>query len=342
MLQIVEHTEFVDDSSLKPFSTTTPYYKRCMQIKLQSERKVAYISPEQLAFPEDYADAPKFPDKFSVDGFILCVDVSTDYSHPSDAQREFFDRLLQHLISTKKPVIVACTKFDRAKPASIGAVQEILSHSKRQVPVVEVSAIKGVNVDTCFLVLACLFNTKNPKPRIFSYIEAKAQLDEKVQGNEIALQCMLDKRLKDFSVSLAEASQLLYPEMEYQVLVNLSGQQRVNRLIEAKLSYLKLQLIMSKTSRYLGLLPHILTTMLPTIDPEATLDSAKALLHASSKFSRYFVSVRNWKENTDFLKSATSESLVPFDILLENQGQTILKNHINEVRIVTFLSCMCV
>ncbi len=331
-LQILEHTEFVDDSSLKPFSTTKPYYKRCMQIKLQSGGKVAYISPEQLAFPEEYANVPKFPDKFSVDGFILCVDVSTDYSHPSDAQREFFDRLLQHLISTKKPVVVACTKFDRAKPASIGAVQEILSHSKRQVPVVEVSAVKGVNVDTCFLVLAHLIDTKKPKTRIVSYKESKEQLDERVRRNEEALQVVLDERLVDFSMSLTDAIRVLRPIMEYQILVDLSGQDRVNKLIRAKLNYLKLQLVKSKTGHFLGLLPHILMAMLPMLDLRATVESTKALLRRSNKFDKYFVDVKNWKESTDFLK-ADSEEVVPFDILFEEQGQVILESHMNEVRV---------
>lgn len=54
--QIIEHTEFVDDSSLKPFPSTKPYHKRCTQLKLQSGGKITYIEPDQLALPEQYED----------------------------------------------------------------------------------------------------------------------------------------------------------------------------------------------------------------------------------------------------------------------------------------------
>lgn len=335
-VQIVEHTEFVDDSSLKPFSTTKPYHKRCIQIKLQSGGKVTYIEPNQLALPEQYTNVPNFPEKFSVDGFILCVDVSTKFDTASDHQKEFFERLFTNLLGTKKPVVVACTKFDRAKPASVASVTDILSHSRKQVPVVEVSAMRGVNVDTCFLVLAHLIDTKKPKTRIMSYAESKAQLDERLRRNGEALQSVLDERLMDFSMSLEGASQCLKAIVEYQVLVDLSGIERVNKLVRAKLNYLKQQLIKSKTSHFVSLLPHILIAMVPYLELDATVDSVKALLRSSVKFDRYFVDVKNWKENTEYLKS-TSDDLVPFELLDEEQGAEILESHMNEVRVQLFI-----
>ncbi len=326
----MEHTEFVDDCTLKPFATTKPYHQRCMQIKLRSKGKVAYISPEQLSSPEDYTNAPRFPDKFSVDGFILCVDVSADHSHPSDTQRKYFDHLLQHLISTNKPIVVACMKFDHAKPASILTVQKILSHSKKQVPVVEVSSINGVNVATCFFVLAHLVNIKLPLTWIISYKKAKEHFDERVRRNQEVLQVVLDEKLTSFSMPLAEATSLLHSVMEYQVLVDLSGQKRVNMFIQEKLDHLN-ELVKSKTRHFLKLLPQALTAMLTMLDEGATVESATVLLRASSKFDEYFVDIRNWKESTDFLKS-TSKDLLPFDILLEEQGKAILENHLSKVR----------
>lgn len=327
----MEHTEFVDDSSLKPFSTTKPYHKRCIQLKLQSGGKVTYIEPNQLALPEDYTDVQKFPDKFAVDGFILCVDVSTQFDHPSDLQKEFFDRLLLSLLGSKKPVVVACTKFDRAKPASVTSVADIVGRSKKPVPVVEVSAVKGVNVDTCFLVLAHLVDAKKPKTRIVSYAESKAQLDERIRRNEEAFQYVLDERLVDFSMSVTAASECLKPIMEYQILIDLCGQDRVNKLIRAKLRYLKLQLVKSKTVQFVKLVPHILVAMLPDLKEEVTKETAKAKLRKSSKFEKYFVDVANWKENAEFLKS-TSEDTIPFGILEEDRGEELLGNHIDEVR----------
>lgn len=305
-----------------------------MQIKLQSGGKVTYFEPNQLALPEEYTDAPKFPDKYSVDGFIVCVDVSARFDHPSDQQKSFFEQLLPNLLSTKKPVVVACTKFDHAKQASVTSVSEIASRSrKQQVPMVEVSAVKGVNVDTCFLVLAHLIDPRKPKTKIISYAESKSLLDDRTRRNEEALQAVLDERLIDFSMSLEEASKSLKSVVEYQILVDLSGQERVNKLVRAKLNYLKLQLVKTKTSQFVDMLPHILLAMLPVLQLNATMDSAKALLRSSSKFSRYFAIVDNWKEDSNFLKYTSD--VVPFEFLEDKQGQEILDNHMNEVRVQT-------
>ena len=47
---VVEQTEFVDDSSFQPFKSgkTEPYYKRCASIKLQSAEKLVYFCKNQL------------------------------------------------------------------------------------------------------------------------------------------------------------------------------------------------------------------------------------------------------------------------------------------------------
>lgn len=303
----------------------------CIQVKLQSGGKVTYLEPNQLALPEHFTDVPKFPDKFTVDGFIVCVDVSTKFDDPSDPQKEFFHRLLDALLATKKPVVVACTKFDRAKPLSVMSVMEIVTHSKKQVPIVEVSALKGVNVDACFLVLAHLVDTKKPKTRIVPYAESKALLDERIRRNEEAFQYVLDERLTDFSMSLEEASKCLKSIVEYQILIDLCGQNRVNKLIQATLRYLKMQMVKSKTEQFLKTLPHVLVAMLPVVELEETTMVAKIRLRRSSKFERYFVDVENWRENSEFLKSQ-SEDVIPFGILEEDRGQEVLGSHIEEVR----------
>lgn len=48
--QVVEQTEFIDDSSFQPFKSgkTEPYYKRCVATKLSSAEKQMYICKNQL------------------------------------------------------------------------------------------------------------------------------------------------------------------------------------------------------------------------------------------------------------------------------------------------------
>ena len=48
--QVIEQTEFIDDSSFQPFKSgkQEPYYKRCATLKLQSSEKLMYICKDQL------------------------------------------------------------------------------------------------------------------------------------------------------------------------------------------------------------------------------------------------------------------------------------------------------
>lgn len=57
--QIVEQTEFIDDSSFQPFKSgkTDPYYKRCSATKLQSAEKLMYICKNQLGRSFHFTDA---------------------------------------------------------------------------------------------------------------------------------------------------------------------------------------------------------------------------------------------------------------------------------------------
>ena len=299
-----------------------------------------YIEPNQLALPEQYTDVTKFPDKFVVDGFVVCVDVSTKFNDPLNPQRDFFERLLGNLQGTKKPIVVACTKFDRAKAASLTAVGDIVSRSKKQLPIIEVSALKGVNVDTCFLVLAHLIDTRKPKTKTIPYSEAKVQLDERVRRNEEALQSVLDERLTDFSVEIEDACKMLKPIVEYQVLIDLCGTERVLKLVRAKLNYLKQLLIRNKTQHYEEMLPNILTAMVPKLPLDATPRSTVALLRRNSKFKTYFVDMKNWKENTEFLKVAVDDQM-PFDFLEEEQSLEALKKYIDEVSVNLRYVIMC-
>ena len=333
----MEHTEFIDDSCLKPFSATVPYCKRCTQLKLQCGGKIAYIEPNQITLPEQYTEVSKFPEKFAVKGYVVCVDVSTTFDDPENPQKEFLNHLLQNLQRTKKPVVIACTKFDRMKQASYDSVIEMMaSFKKLQLQLVEVSAVKGINVDTCFLVLAHLVDSKNPKTKIISYADSKSLLDEYVRRSKQALQCVLDKRLTDFSMCVEDARARLIETTEYQILVGLLGSLKVRKLIKAKLGYLKEQTIKDKTTHFLEMLPHILYAMLPELELNVTLHAAKEILRNSKKFKNYFVHVENWKENTEFLQCNDLDH-VPFD-LLENEGKKILEKHMNEVRVHPYIS----
>ena len=323
----------MDDSTLDPFPSNKPYHKRCTQIKLQSGGKVTYIEPDQLVLPENYKNVGRFPDKFIVDGYILCVDVSADFS--VSYHGEFFERLLKNLGETKKPIVIALTKYDRVNEAALSTVSEVVSRSKRhhQLRLIEVSAEKGVNVDLCFLVLAHLVDTTMPKTRIISYADAKAHLDERIRTNEEQFQEVLDKNLTDFSMRVEDASTQLSGAIEHLLLTELCGKQRVKRLIRAKLNYLHHAKVEATQAMYMYLehLPLILQTLLRDLPLDSTEKSALELLRSQVKFPKYFLDVENWREDAQFLKRA--DEVVPYSFLVENTE--ILQKFIDTVSHVT-------
>ena len=291
---------------------------------------MTYIEPDQLFLPEQYTDVGEFPDKFLVDGFIVCVDVSLDFEKPGNPQREFFDKLLHNLISTKKPVMVACTKFDRALDHSVAAVNDMVLKTKRQVPVIEVSALKGVNVDLCFLVLSHLVDAKKPRTRITPYSDAKQHLDDRVRRNEISFQYLMDNKLTDFSMSIAAASTMLQNEVEFQLLRELCGSERIHKLVRAKLTYLKKEAVGKKLAHTLEQLPAVLDTLLPELPLEANVDSCVQTLKEREKSVECLVDLENWREDDEYLKKTTV--VVPLSLFSEEQGREILQKHIDKVR----------
>lgn len=326
--QVVEHTEFVEDSSHKPFPSTKPYHKRCTQLKLQSGGKVAYVEPDQFALPDQYTDVENFPDKFVVEGFVVCVDVSMELSEQR-TQRDAFERLLHGITSTKKPTVVACTKFDGAVETSVAVVQDVVSHTKKQCPVIEVSAVKGINVDLCFLVLAHLIDSKKPKARVLSYADAHQQLEERVHRNELAFQAVLDRTITSFSLSVYQALAMLEKEVELGVLRDLSGSIRVRRLVRGKLNYLRQERVKALEQSFQETLPSQLPSLLPDLVPGATPTTVRLALKQHPQSRDIFKDVENWHEDIEFL--ALDSPLVPFSFLSEPTGEEILQHYIDEV-----------
>ena len=294
-----------------------------------------YINNDQLALPEEYTKVDKFPDKFHVDGFIVCVDVSTQFDDPSDPQKDFISRLLASLQQSKKPMVVAMTKFDQAIDSSVASVSEIVSKAKKQIPIVEVSASKGVNVDMCFLVLCHLVDPKTPKTRIIPYADAKSHLDDRIRKIETAFQDVLDKSVGDFSLSVYQVCDQLQSNVDYLLLCELKGIDRVHRLIRGKLAYLKKLKIGAKLACYQELLPCILDVLISKLSLNDNIESCGRAIRSSKKFLQYIVDIKDWRNDTAFLKS-TNDDVIPFGLLEEEVGVEILQSHIDKVN----LECM--
>ena len=230
----------------------------------------------------------------------------------------------------KTHAIVAFTKFDIAKETCIAAANEILAKTKRQLTVIEVSAVKGVNVDLCFLVLAHLIDSKLPRTKITSYAEADANLRERIRKNEETFQQVLDERVMDFSTPIHQARALVQNEVEYLLLQELCGKERLDRLIRAKLNYLKEVAVKQKVAHFLDHLQASFELFLHSLTLSDTVETCKLRIRQSSKFSSYFFVKKDWKEDFDLLKER-EVTRVPFS-LLDEEGAPSLRKHIETVR----------
>ena len=102
--QIIEQTEFCQDDSFNVFSSAQPYMKRAFATKNlpSASDKIAYYGPDQFADIQKYPNPEKFPDKFQIDRFVLCVGTSFNLAmSPLDTQK-YFEKLITEALQTKK------------------------------------------------------------------------------------------------------------------------------------------------------------------------------------------------------------------------------------------------
>ena len=165
-----------------------------------------------------------------------------------------------------------------------------------------------------------------------TYSESKSLLDNRIHNNEESFQKVLNINLIHFDIPLNDARKMLETHVEFKLLTELCGTERVNRLIKAKLRYLKQELVKKKEIAYIEMLPHIFEATLPELELNATLKSCKEALHCSTKFPKYFSDVKNWKEDTEFLKrERENNDHVPFEILDDDRAEDLLQKHIDTV-----------
>ncbi|XP_048456386.1 rho GTPase-activating protein 5-like [Rhincodon typus] len=146
-VQVIEQTEFIDDQTFLPHRSTNLqlYIKRAAASKLQSAEKLMYICTDQLGLEQDF-EQKQMPDgKLTIDGFILCIDVSKGCNRKFDDQLKFVNNLVAQLAKTKKPVVIAATKCDECVDHYLREVQAFATN-KKNMPVVETSAHLRVNV----------------------------------------------------------------------------------------------------------------------------------------------------------------------------------------------------
>ena len=117
--------------------------------------------------------------------------------------------------------------------------------------------------------------------------------------------------------------------MEFQLLRELCGTERVQQLVRGKLGYLRRERVEVWQGKYLEALPGMLVVLLPELPMTASKESCRQLLKESPKMAEFFVEAPKWRDDIEFLKEADGH--VPFSMLSEEAGEEILRQHIDQV-----------
>lgn len=329
--KVIEHTEFVEDMSLKPFPSQKAYHKRIAVTKLQSSGKLQYVAPNQLTLPEEYTSVSRFPDRnVQVDGFILCIDSSAPFD-PKDIRYKIAEKLITSIHSTKKPLVVALTKCDVSTQTDIHSIMESLSKLKKVPQVIEVSSHEGVNVDLCFHSLVHLIDSRKPKTRLVSFEESYFQVKQRTRQSETDFKEMLSSKLTDFTIPHLKAYEIAKAEPEYHPVARFKGESRCKRLIELRLAELLEKQIDKQSEIFLEMLPQALNVLLPSVSLTDTYEMCVELIKQHSEHLEYFIEVKgDWREDKDFLFSFPTK--IPISII-EKEGKGCLEGYISRLQL---------
>ena len=107
-------------------------------------------------------DQRLMPDgKVNIDGFLVVFDVSLVPNRTLERQVETTAGILNSLLKTKKPVVLATTKNDEGNEIFIREAERLLNRKEYKgiIPLVETSSHENINVDQAFFQGKLFFST---------------------------------------------------------------------------------------------------------------------------------------------------------------------------------------
>ncbi|KRX59548.1 Rho GTPase-activating protein [Trichinella sp. T9] len=236
--RIVEQTEFVDDEAFQPLrgsaSQREPYPKRSTALKLHSPDKLMYICKDQLGVEHDYEQRTLPEGRTNVDGFVCVFDVSLVAGRSAERQCEFVLAVLQNALKTRKPVVLATTKHDRADERSLKALDRLLGRRELRslAPLVETSAHLGVNVEVPFLVLICLADRSRARPRLTQFNDAVRRRQEIIDVATAAYLQAIRKTVPNHRWTWSHLCQVLSNEPDFEHFCDLCGRVKAKSIFE--------------------------------------------------------------------------------------------------------------
>ncbi|CAK8692908.1 unnamed protein product [Clavelina lepadiformis] len=310
---IIEQTEFIDDQSYQPHrsSSNQLYCKRCAQTKISSAEKLMYICTDQVGVESEF-ESKLMPDgKITIDGFILCYDVSLVTNRTIDDQVRFVQNCHHYLAKTKKPVLLALTKCDEGVPAFIqeGVKFAASVGGKRSsgLSVVETSASENINVTLAFLILAQLIDkTRSKSLKIISFEEAAQERKAFLKDAKEQLESLLESMVSDYHESWTNTRKNLEDKTAYLHYVDLEGKNAASKIFRKHVNYLRDEYRLNLQCEFLRFLPRALKIILP--DLSRVRQTWNETLQAMAQTAEY----NNWIITLDYTASVSNDETTPW------------------------------
>ncbi|KAM4662618.1 rho GTPase-activating protein 5 [Discoglossus pictus] len=331
---IIEQTEFIDDQTFLPHRSTNlqPYIKRAAASKLQSAEKLMYICTDQLGLEQDFEQKQMPEGKLTIDGFVLCIDVSQGCNRKFDDQLKFVNNLYVQVAKAKKPIIIAATKCDECVDHYLREVQAFASN-KKNLLVVETSARNNINVDVCFTALLQMLDKTRGKPKIIPYLEAFKTHRQLVASSTDKFEKLIVQTVRDYHTTWKTVSNKLKNHPDYEDYINLEGTKKAKNTFSKHTQQLKQEHIRKRKDEYLKTLPRTLHTILPRLEEIENLSWAEALqlLEKRLDFNLWFVMLEKtpWDQSDHIDK--INDRRVPFDLLCTLEAEKVYQNHVQQL-----------
>ncbi|XP_073433939.1 rho GTPase-activating protein 5 [Dendrobates tinctorius] len=331
---IIEQTEFIDDQTFLPHRSTNlqPYIKRAAASKIQSAEKLMYICTDQLGLEQDFEQKQMPEGKLTIDGFVLCIDVSQGCNRKFDDQLKFVNNLYAQVVKAKKPIIIAATKCDECVDHYLREVQGFASN-KKNLLVVETSARNNINVDTCFTALVQMLDKTRGKPKIIPYLEAFKTHRQIVASATDKFEKLIVQTVRDYHATWKTISNKLKNHSDYENYINLEGTLKAKNTFSKHIDQLKQEHIRKRKEEYLRTLPRALNTLLPKLEEVENLSWTDALqvLENKPEFSLWFVMLDKtpW-DQSDHIDKVTDRR-VPFDLLCTLDSEKVYQSHVQHL-----------
>lgn len=245
-----------------------PYVKRCAATKMTSAEKLMYICKNQLGIEKEYEQKVLPDGKLNIDGFICVFDISVVPSRTLEKQIEIVAAILNNLLKTKKPVVLATTKNDDANEMYIREAEKLVQRKeyKGAIPLVETSAHENVNVDLAFIILAQIIDRSKVRSKIPSYAEAARTRKELMDAASDAFLRLIRVHVTDCRALWSQTVKKLNSHKEWIYFVQLFGLDGTQRLFRRHIKKLKDEQLAKRVAHYMEMLPDVLHELVPDIN----------------------------------------------------------------------------